>query len=160
MVFFGCSGRSVRSSNERGEAGGSPLVEIERVSARGFCIEDGALLRARVEADAAGSLTFSGTRHLGWEEPPVCPSFECELTQPVGPTVLSDADRAELEGMLARLPLVPCVGRVDPGCDPCLETRFTVDGTFHPFRACMSECDESLLVLLEIAEFFDVLAAR
>ena len=137
------------------------LVELERVAGLGFCIQPGMLLSARVEADATtGALSFSGSLHVGWEEPPTCPSAQCELTEIIVPRVLSDEDKGELERLLGRLPPVPCEGIPGVVCDPCLGTLVTVDGAEHLAMTCVSGCDAQAMAVMAIGDNLDALAAR
>ena len=134
----------------------SALVEFERTGALGFCIDSGDVLNGRLEGSAiarAASSTFSGTVHLGWDD---CPGY-CELTEPTGPTMLTPAEHTELEGLLARLPHVPCELPVHPACDPCLIQEVTVDGVSHYANPCTMGCEKSNRAVAAIGEFFDSL---
>ena len=132
------------------------LVEFERSGALGFCIDSGDVLNGRVEANAIArteSSAFSGTVHLGWDD---CPGH-CELTEPAGPIQLTPAEHTALEGLLARLPDVPCELPVHPACDPCLVQIVTVDGVEHYANPCAMECGESNRAVGAIGEFLDSL---
>jgi hypothetical protein len=159
VLIFGCAGRSERSSDSGG--GRSALVELERALGSSFCDSEGLLVLGRVESDGTGALTLSGIRHLGWEDPPTCPSAAwCSISEEIEPVVLSGGERDELEHLIGRLPPVPCDGNLTLDCFPCFTTRIAADGASHDSNGCVRGCDEPALAVDAIAEYLDALAAR
>ena len=134
-------------------------VEFERLPAYGFCIDEGTVRQASIDRDeSSGVVLLSALIHLGWLEtgaPDCDPGSRCEVSDTLGPMMLTPEEDARLRALFAAMPRTPCGGASGP-CDPCVRERLTLDGVNHSSNACYpSHCSEHRSALMAIADFID-----
>jgi hypothetical protein len=114
---------------------------------------------ARIEADATSTLVFSGTLLVDISYGPECSLQPCEISQPVGPRALTDAERDELERLLGQLSAVPCDGEPSPVCDLCAWESLKLDGVEQARGVCVPECRVPYQAVNGVIAFLNLLAA-